>query len=620
MSDTFNCRSVSYHIQPRCYETYSSSIERVCHHCGRAMSDKASIYDVFRYRFSWLYDNAEFVGFGLQRIPLRDRLETDENQTAQISVPSQLPQSKIKSRQLPNDIGGHILEKGVHCKYCWHYHIRYRWVGIILFIAIVCVWGLYEVFAPSVGVEIPFLIFIATVFLFIPLWMWGKTYQDFKRYPPFPMIGENPEISIKERIEGNIILDQSGNYQGDVHHRSGILTYKVHLTPDDTVKRHSYVNEKRTTVHAGFILLDSKMDLRFRDFTLKDQPNIIKLESTPNQISQHERTKWSWEKDIQFDPQQIFGGNDVLPIQIVAVVVPQLGEKIEEKEDMNGLELTVQVNPDFINSDLMKGEIRISNFELRADSRLGYIQSVYPPEAQQGNNNTAPYVKWKNILLVNNTPVPYKVFFVRYRRPVEQTMVFKGCIEVEVNQSASGIKQVLLFFPTGHRRKDPHCQFKTTIIADFEIHLQKWFVRRTYTLNFPVLGKNLPPNYSIVNSIVSDLSSNEGYYIQRVIENPPHTNKADAYILNRLWDIGGRWYGGLYPIDFHIVVTGKEFYNEGRDTPIKGELTFDITLQAIIVNKELKDMVDNVRKKIEQTISARFLPNRPISPGQFYTH
>lgn len=574
---TFKCKPASYPFQPHCYETHLLDIKKVCHHCGRAMSDNAPILG--SHWFPWLYSNTEFIG--LEGV-------TDSS----------------------------LSERVIHCKHCQHEHIRYQWIIILFLLGIMFLFiSIWIAFQPTVIEQsfIPWhivLIAAGFVFFLFTLWSLYDIYQDIAHYPLFPVIGTNPEISINEVVKGNITLDPNGNYEGEISHRSGTLTYKVWQTPKDN-KRYSYIGKPRTSAeeHAGFILLESSMDLQFEDSISEEQPNVIKLESS----LQRGGTNWIWRKDVKFNPRQAFGGTNRLPIQIVPIVVPQLGK--EGRARSNGLELTVQITPEFMNSNLTRGEIRIINLEIRADQKLGSTESVYPAEAQRESKGFPPFVKWNHIPLeVANIKLPHKTFSVRYNGSIEQEMVFMGSVTVEFNRSISGIKNVRLFYPTGCKRDLNYCEYKTVVIANFEIHLQKWVIRVPYTDLCPVPGGGLLPDHKMVNQIIRTLSSNSEYYVQRVIENPPHTNKADAHIINRLWDIGGRWYDKLYPISFHIVVTGKEVYEEGKDTAKEGETRFDVTLQTttishkveengVLVEKnELEDKVKEVRENIKKTI------------------
>jgi hypothetical protein len=50
--------------------------------------------------------------------------------------------------------------------------------------------------------------------------------------------------------------------------------------------------------------------------------------------------------------------------------------------------------------------------------------------------------------------------------------------------------------------------------------------------------------------------------VKRVIENPPSGGRR-ANLVNRFWDIAGYYYDRVFPIDFHVIVTGEEEYQSG---------------------------------------------------------
>src|SRR6201999_2687355 len=51
--------------------------------------------------------------------------------------------------------------------------------------------------------------------------------------------------------------------------------------------------------------------------------------------------------------------------------------------------------------------------------------------------------------------------------------------------------------------------------------------------------------------------SRENYYVKRVIENPPRSG-GRANRVQRYWDIAGRSYQGIYPVNFHVILIGEE--------------------------------------------------------------
>lgn len=74
-----------------------------------------------------------------------------------------------------------------------------------------------------------------------------------------------------------------------------------------------------------------------------------------------------------------------------------------------------------------------------------------------------------------------------------------------------------------------------------------------------------PPNAQTVIALTDTLSeSSKNYYVKSVIEEPPRTT-GTAGLRNRYWNIYGRWYDGVWPVDFHILLTGVEEVGSGID-------------------------------------------------------
>ena len=67
---------------------------------------------------------------------------------------------------------------------------------------------------------------------------------------------------------------------------------------------------------------------------------------------------------------------------------------------------------------------------------------------------------------------------------------------------------------------------------------------------------------------LTNAMSEEGYYVKHVIENPPRSGRR-ANELQRYWDIKGRRYVGVYPVEFHIILTGEEVHG-GDIRPDRG--------------------------------------------------
>ena len=92
--------------------------------------------------------------------------------------------------------------------------------------------------------------------------------------------------------------------------------------------------------------------------------------------------------------------------------------------------------------------------------------------------------------------------------------------------------------------------------------------------------------------------SDRGYYVKRVIENPPRSG-ARANVVNRYWDIAGRRYDGVYPVDFHIVLTGEELH-KGEIRASTGNTKTRITVQGAYASVPMEKRIVNEWEKLHE--------------------
>ena len=108
------------------------------------------------------------------------------------------------------------------------------------------------------------------------------------------------------------------------------------------------------------------------------------------------------------------------------------------------------------------------------------------------------------------------------------------------------------------------------------------------------------PDHSAVIALTNAISE-QGYYVKRVIENPPQVG-AHANRVNRYWDIAGRRYRGVYPIDFHLIVTGEEVY-DGDIRAHGGTTQTTLTVQGAFANPTMEAQVEGVWEQLHDLIA-----------------
>ena len=140
----------------------------------------------------------------------------------------------------------------------------------------------------------------------------------------------------------------------------------------------------------------------------------------------------------------------------------------------------------------------------------------------------------------------------------------------------------------------------TNVQINFEFNLSGLKVRKTFH-DTQRIDQTIIPSYEMITRLVYAMSDRD-IYIQRVIENPPHTNRANAEIMNRFWVVTGRRYEDTLPIDFRIVVSGQEYYKD-TDIPYSGQAHFEIMTQGTTVNtnarNEIKQLLDEICNTIQ---------------------
>jgi len=75
------------------------------------------------------------------------------------------------------------------------------------------------------------------------------------------------------------------------------------------------------------------------------------------------------------------------------------------------------------------------------------------------------------------------------------------------------------------------------------------------------------------------------FSVAHVIENPPRSGRR-ADLVQRYWDIAGRRYEGVYPIDFHIILTGEEVHSGGI-RPESGTTKVRIVVKGAYTDDEM---------------------------------
>jgi len=197
---------------------------------------------------------------------------------------------------------------------------------------------------------------------------------------------------------------------------------------------------------------------------------------------------------------------------------------------------------------------------------------------------------------------------IRFEGQVDPEDEISGRLKATMQGTLSGVTGVRLFNSLGERRGyTGKASIKTRVDANFRLSLasiryQAFRVvpdraaedsdHDSYADEFAVV-----PGDETVIALTNSMSE-EGYYVKHVIENPPRSGKR-ADLVQRYWDIAGRRYEGVYPIDFHIILTGEEVYS-GDIRPERGTTKVRIVVKGAYTDDEMDTRIGDEWKRLHE--------------------
>lgn len=194
------------------------------------------------------------------------------------------------------------------------------------------------------------------------------------------------------------------------------------------------------------------------------------------------------------------------------------------------------------------------------------------------------------------------------KAPVDAKL--SGHLTVTLNGSLSGFRTIMLFYPWGKKHNHEEIQSKikleTTVEVDFEIDLSKLRCINLYPQYVdrdpnPKVYSNVILDHHIITKLTQRLSEIDAY-VKRVTENPTRTDKVNAYVTNHFWDISGRHYKDLYPVDFHLVLTGRSNQEQRGISTV----TAHINVHGFVTDNEMKQIVDESRERLQDVVDEIF--------------
>lgn len=448
--------------------------------------------------------------------------------------------------------------------------------------------------------------------------------------PVLPLLPRFDPVEVVEVLPARITLDAQGHYQAETEAATGRMTILATFGARDRDRVRRYRERYRLDrdlglpFHLGFAVL--RGPVAFTSALGAHDPAVASLDghvqSFPLLTGDSDSVSAQWRKEHTYEVWRQPAA-PALPITLTPSLVHAAGRRV--------LDLDLQWSWNATERAGRRLAIhRIERLQLAVPLAWGDVEHVEGRNVALGHVQALDGQEATQTITWSNQPVmtardrsPRHTFSVRFERPIEAGSMLRGRVEVEFRGALSGLEGVDLYYPLGHRRREQRAASITTkVVADFELSLAR--VRYQDVRVVPdgkrpedaarsktvVFGDVVPDHHAII--AVTNAISEQGYYVNRVLENPPRTG-AQANRVNRHWDIAGRLYRGVYPIDFHLVVNGEEVL-DGDIRAQAGSTEARLTVQGAFANPDMEEQVAGVWDQLSDIIAEQ-LQERALPRG-----
>ena len=448
--------------------------------------------------------------------------------------------------------------------------------------------------------------------------------------PPLPLVPQLDTVSVVETLRGQVRLGDEG-YTSTAGRVNGQIDLGMTLAKAGRDRLAIYQNKYRlpdgepVEFSAGFAVIEGEAGLTFvpaaGDVIL---PDCATMRFRGNPVghplfsSVPGRPEGEWKFGLRYDVMSARAPESI-PLWIVPSLVPASDQRTLEI-DLHW-ELLGEEGREF-------GLERFDLIELKVPPDWGNVESTSPSDALTSRPapGQARSIQWKQLPPrgdKDNTDRMSRTLTVRFEHQIMDQPFLEGSLRATFNGTLSGLTGIGFYLPGGGLlRPPPELKSKTEVSVDFSISLGS--VRYQDDRVVPDQGnvddirrsevdefKAVIPDYHTVIELTNAISK-EGYYVKRVIEHPPGGGKR-AGVVNRVWDIAGRWYEGVFPIDFHMTLTGEEEY-QGNIKANAGNTIARISVQGAYANPKMKGQIEGKWDELHRIVTKMLRDRAPDIP------
>jgi hypothetical protein len=387
------------------------------------------------------------------------------------------------------------------------------------------------------------------------------------------------KLGIVETLRGRAEVDAESRYTTHVDEVSGEIEVKAIWARARTVEVSKYRSRRRLgptedlPVVSGALVVHGPARICVRDVGPDElvHPAAILLRSRTSEHavlqSSEGRGDPRWTVTVSYDIQPPETGWS-MPVWITPTIAPG--------SDRRALDLEVQwrtFDPCDIRLDAEAAPHakEIKELKIFVPADWGEIER-FSSEAEQITVSEPVdgrrWIEWRKPEGIKPSTMGRTRLSTSFQQRIDPETRLAGELTMVFEKALSGADGVQVHATGGAARQDvPRCTVRTHVVLEFELSLAGVRYQDIRAVPDPrrdsgegrrehqTFSGVVPDHHTVAQ--LTDILSHEDYYVKRVVENPPQPGR-DAGVVNRFWDIAGRRYKGVHPVDFHLIVTGEE--------------------------------------------------------------
>lgn len=445
--------------------------------------------------------------------------------------------------------------------------------------------------------------------------------------PPLPVVPGVENIEIVEQLHGTLLLKPDGEYETQTDEATGRISIRSAFGRPDLERLEAYRRrfampaDADVDFHAGFLALRGMVGVELPDQPADPtvRPLYGKIAEQPYLASGSGLNNGQWQIDLPYRLAPEARPRD-LPLWLTPSLTPEQDQRSLELELQWTAISTRHAEPLRIDSvERLRLLVPISwgNVEKVSWASSDEIVRVVSVGTDVIDGETWRVVEWTKSRV---TPQEVKerrlTVSVRFEHQVNLKETVYGSLELLFRNTFSGLTGVEVFHPLGGpRRNVRRADVATRIGADFELslnHVRYQDVRKVPDHN---VGEDAErrgrekdafagviPDHETIIQLTNAISA-DGYYVKRVIENPPRGTGMEGNSVNRAWDIAGRRYDKVYPMDFQITLTGEEVHRGGIRAS-DGSTSVALTVNGTYTSESMQARIANEWDRLHGRIVA----------------